>query len=152
MMDKMIYDSNFLIALVDEKDIWHLKSGILMNTLKKLDAKGVYLDCVLNEVISVVARRLEEKGRNNEFDKAFKELNKLVTEKMITWIYPRVPELYNEIMSIIETHNGKLNFHDALIALVAKELDIEYIISFDKDFDEVDWLKRIDHEKVNEIR
>ena len=43
-------------------------------------------------------------------------------------------------------HKGKLNFHDALIALVSKEMDIEYIVSFDKDFDEIEWLKRVEYE------
>lgn len=64
----------------------------------------------------------------------------------ITWVYPRVPELYKAILNLVGEHKGKLNFHDALIALVSKEMDIEYIVSFDKDFDEIEWLKRVEYE------
>lgn len=61
-------------------------------------------------------------------------------------IYPRVPELYNEILSLIDEHKGRLNFHDALIALTSKEMVIEDILSFDGDFDEIAWLKRVGYE------
>ena len=64
----------------------------------------------------------------------------------ITWVYPRVPELYKAILNLVGEHKEKLNFHDALIALVSKEIGIGYIVSFDKDFDEIEWLKRVEYE------
>jgi len=36
-----------------------------------------------------------------------------------------------------------LNFNDALIALACRERDIKAIASFDGDFDQVDWLRRL---------
>jgi predicted nucleic acid-binding protein len=36
-----------------------------------------------------------------------------------------------------------LNFHDALIALACRERDIPAIASFDADFDQVPWLRRL---------
>ena len=51
------------------------------------------------------------------------------------------------ILNLVRAHKGKLNFHDALIALVSKEMGIKYIVSFDKDFDEIEWLKRVEHER-----
>jgi len=38
---------------------------------------------------------------------------------------------------------GKFNFHDALIQIGAKEMNLQYIISFDEDFDEITDLIRI---------
>jgi predicted nucleic acid-binding protein len=38
---------------------------------------------------------------------------------------------------------GKLNFHDALIALSCRELGIGVITSFDEDFDDIAWLRRM---------
>lgn len=64
----------------------------------------------------------------------------------ITWVYPRVSELYKAILDLVGAHKGKLNFHDALIALVSKERGIKYIVSFDKDFDKIEWLKRVEYE------
>lgn len=90
-----------------------------------------------------MGRRFEERGRTNEFGEVLRKLKKLVPGRLITWVYPRVPELYRAILNLVEEHKGKLNFHDALIALVSKEMEIEYIVSFDRDFDEIEWLRRI---------
>lgn len=147
-MYEMIFDANFLVALVDERDAWHPKAGTLLNALRIKGAKAVYLDCVLNEVISVLGRRFEESGRTNEFDGVLRKLKKKVPERLITWIYPRVPELYKAILNLVGERKGKLNFHDALIALVSKEMEIEYIVSVDKDFDEIEWLKRVNGETI----
>lgn len=66
-MINAIIDSNFVIALVDEKDKWRKQALSLQNALEKEKAKLIYLDCIINETISVVGRRLEEKGRSDEF-------------------------------------------------------------------------------------
>ncbi|MFZ2070270.1 MAG: type II toxin-antitoxin system VapC family toxin [Halobacteriota archaeon] len=147
-MNEMIFDANFLVALVDERDVWHSKAVTLLNALRIKETKAVYLDCVLNEVISVVGRRFEEKGRTNEFDGVLRKIKKKIPEGSITWVYPRVPELYKAILNLVGEHKGKLNFHDALIALVSKEMRTKYIVSFDKDFNEIVWLKRINKETI----
>lgn len=146
-MNEMIFDANFMVALVDERDVWHPKAVTLLNALRIKGAKAVYLDCVLNEVISVLGRRFEERGRTAEFNGVLRKLKKKVPERLITWVYPRVPELYKAILNLVGEHKGKLNFHDALIALVSKEMDIKYIVSFDRDFDEIEWLKRVEDER-----
>jgi len=146
-MNEMIFDANFLVALADERDVWHPKAVTLLNALRIKRAKAIYLDCVLNEVISVLGRRFEERGRSNEFDGVLRKIKKKIPDKSITWVYPRVPELYKTILNLVGEHKGKLNFHDALIALVSKEMAIEYIVSFDKDFDEIEWLKRVEYEE-----
>ena len=48
-----------------------------------------------------------------------------------------------DILDLIGQHRGRLNFHDALLALEARELGIPYIASFDSDFDAIPWLTRI---------
>ncbi len=40
-------------------------------------------------------------------------------------------------------YSGKLNFHDALVLLAAREMGLNYIVSFDEDFDQIAWLVRI---------
>lgn len=145
-MNEVIFDANFLVAILDERDIWHPKAVTLLNTLRTRDVKAVYLDCVVNEVVSVLGRRFEERGRTNEFGRVLRKLKKLVPETVITWVYPRVPELYKPILDLVGEHKGELNFHDALIALVSQEMGVSYIVSFDRDFDEIAWLKRVTHE------
>jgi predicted nucleic acid-binding protein len=40
--------------------------------------------------------------------------------------------------------SGGLNYHNALIALNCRLLGLGIIASFDRDYDRVDWLKRIE--------
>jgi len=142
-MINAIIDSNFVIALVDEKDKWRKQALSLQNALEKEKAKLIYLDCIINETISVVGRRLEEKDRSDEFKTVLEKIEEIVPPENINWIYPEVRRLYGEILNLVKVHKGRLNFHDALIILAAKELKTAFIISFDEDFDQVEGIKRI---------
>jgi predicted nucleic acid-binding protein len=142
-MTKAILDSNFLVALIDEKDKWRKSAISIQKALKKKNARLVYLDCAVNEMISVIARRLEEKGRSQEFDLALQRIEQAIPAESISWIYPEVRRLYPDILAVIKEHKGKLNFHDALMVLAAREMDIPHVVSFDQDFDEVDGIDRI---------
>jgi len=142
-MTKAILDSSFLVALIDEKDKWRNTAVLIQKTLKKKKARLVYLDCAVNEMISVIARRLEEKGRSQEFTSALQKMEQAIPAKRITWMYPEVRRLYPEILIVIKEHEGKLNFHDALMVIAAREMDIPHIVSFDQDFDEVEGIERI---------
>lgn len=44
---------------------------------------------------------------------------------------------------MMDTYKGKLNFNDCVLALYMFEKSLKYIVSFDKDFDEVSELQRI---------
>lgn len=67
-------------------------------------------------------------------------------KEKVEWLYPNVPDIYSNIVKLIKEKEGRLNFHDALITLFIKENNSKYLVSFDQDFDEVDWIVRIDHE------
>jgi predicted nucleic acid-binding protein len=144
-MTNAIADSNFIIALVDKRDKWRQQALTLQNALKEENAELVYLDCIINETISVLGRRLEEKGRSNEFETVLERIEEIVPPEDITWIYPEVRKLYREILNLVKAYNGSLNFHDALIIVAAKQMKTPLIISFDKDFDQVEGIKRIKH-------
>ena len=108
-------------------------------------AHHLYFDCVAAESISVAARRLHEKGLSTEVEALLDRLNDQVTSDAITWILPDVPRLYPEVLTLIRSSSGALNFNDALIALACRERGIAAIASFDADFDEVPWLQRLAH-------
>ena len=143
-MTKAILDSNFLVALIDEKDKWRKSAISIQKALKKKKARLVYLDCAVNETISVIARRLEEKGRSHEFTLVLQKFEQAIPAENISWIYPEVRRLYPDILAVIKEHEGKLNFHDALMVLAAREMGISHFVSFDQDFDEVEGNERID--------
>ena len=64
-------------------------------------------------------------------------------ESGITWIAASAQRLFPLIIEECRQHQGRLNFHDALMALACQELGVSAIVSFDGDFDHVAWLRRI---------
>lgn len=139
----IVIDSNVLLALIDESDKWHPRASALAMALKKNNCQVIYLDCVLNEVISVLGRRLEERQESQSFRTLLERLEDLVPENQIEWVYPDVPALYGHIMKMIKANEGRLNFHDALISLFMREHGLKHIVSFDKDFDQAEEIRRI---------
>ncbi len=63
--------------------------------------------------------------------------------KSILWLSPDLPNLYDDIIGLVEQTDGEMNFNDALIALSCRNRNIPFLASFDSDFDRVSWLKRI---------
>jgi len=94
---------------------------------------------VINETVTVIGRRFEEKGLTEKFSSTFLKLKSLLCEENITWISQETKRLYQNILDLVQEHQGKLNFHDALIALVAQESEIKYIATFDTDFKDIKW-------------
>ena len=68
---------------------------------------------------------------------------KLKLSLVITWLNYDIPILYDEIIELIRSSHGELNFNDSLIAISCRIRKISFLASFDKDFDKIDWLKRI---------
>ena len=144
-------DANVLVALTDTRDKWHHDAILLRDALLTSGAQLVYFDCVINEAISVIGRRAEEQKRSDQFEHLLDALFATVPEALITWISAAAQHLFPEVISLCRAHQGRLNFNDALIALACKELGMSFILSFDGDFDNVAWLRRIaDFESIND--
>ena len=142
-MATVVIDANVLVGLLDQRDKWHDTAVAIRDALTKADAELVYFDCVLNEVISVLTRRIRERKRPEQLDILLGGLTKLVPVGDITWVSGEARRLYGQVVGLVRSSGGKLNFHDALIALVCREQGISVLVSFDNDFDEVDWLIRV---------
>jgi predicted nucleic acid-binding protein len=136
-------DSSVLVGLLVSNDVWHAEAVNLWETIKAAGHVGVFFDCVVAETISAAVRRLHEKGRSAEVQALLDRLNAQVPLNTLTWILPDVPALYPQVLDLIRTSSGELNFNDALIALSCRERSILAIASFDPDFDQVPWLKRV---------
>lgn len=135
-------DANVLVGLLDERDKWHGTAIALRDALDKADVELVYFDCVLNEAISVLARRTREQRRPEQLDALLDRLATLIPVRDITWISGEIQRLYDQVVGLVRGSAGTLNFHDALIALICREWGITVLVSFDQDFDQLDWLTR----------
>jgi predicted nucleic acid-binding protein len=136
-------DSSVLVGLINPRDLWRKQSLDLRQTLLDTGNELLYFDCVVAEAVSAVARRLHEKGRTVEVEALLDRLEAQVVSGDITWILPDVPNLYTDVLALIRSSSGELNFNDALIALACRERGIPAIASFDADFDHVPWLRRL---------
>lgn len=140
---EIVIDSSVLVGLLVPNDVWHTQAVALWEAIKATGHTGFYFDCVAAESISTAVRRLYEKGYVADVDALFDRLDDHIPADAITWILPDVPRLYPEIIGLVRSSSGALNFHDALIALACREREIPAIASFDADFDQVTWLRRL---------
>jgi len=142
-MNEVVVDANWLVAFIDSQDKWHTHAHNIARALAMRQAQIVYLDCVLNETISVLARRAEEQKRVGELPDLLADIHRHVPETHIVWASLETRRLYGQIVEWVRQTQGTLNFHDVLIALLCREWGISTLVSFDQDFDRVPWITRI---------
>ena len=139
-------DTSFVLALIDDRDLWHSQARALQTVIDTGDYQTFAFDCVLAEAISTLARRTHEKRRTAQLPELLAYLRAQFPTKSIVWLCPDLPNLYDEVVALVEQTDGELNFNDALIALSCRHRSIPYRASFDADFDRADWLKRVAHQ------
>lgn len=144
MRERVAIDTFVLVGILNSGDHWHETAVRLFARLK---AEGnielVVFDCVVAESVSVIYRRLEEKRRLAEVAAFLEKIEAHFPSDVITWILPQTPRYYLDVIALIRQTNGRLNFNDALIALLCQTSSIYQITSFDTNFDLVPWVRRI---------
>jgi len=138
-----VIDANVLVALLDDRDTWHSAAIALRDALNGEKTELVFFDCVMNETISVLARRVREQKRPEQLNMLLDRLSASIPASDITWISGEIERLYDEVMGLVRRSAGALNFHDALMALICRERGVSVLVSFDQDFDQIDWLTRV---------
>jgi predicted nucleic acid-binding protein len=142
-MTEVGIDTSVLIGLLDPEDVWHRPAVALKQALQAQRADVAVFDCVLAEAISTMARRIHEQRRTADLDRLLVRILADYPADGILWVLPDVPVLYTEIVALVRSSHGELNFNDALIALSCQHRGIPLIASFDRDFDRVAWLQRV---------
>ncbi|MCC7362307.1 MAG: type II toxin-antitoxin system VapC family toxin [Anaerolineales bacterium] len=143
MTNKIALDTSFVLGLLDRQDLWHERAEQLKTQLAAYGWQPVVFDCVISEAISTIAHRTHERRRGAETGELLSRLRNEFPAHSIVWVYPDLPRLYESVVDLVEGSSGALNFNDALIALSCRNRKIIYLASFDSDFDQVAWLKRI---------
>lgn len=134
-MSSVILDANYILAVLDEKDAFYKTASGMAENISAAFDNIVFLDCVVNEVVSVFVKRLKERKQISHLPAYLEKLQTLIPRSDITWVYPAIERYYDRIIETIMNSHGVLNFHDALILHAANEYEIKHIISFDKGFD-----------------
>jgi predicted nucleic acid-binding protein len=142
-MTLVAIDTSVLIGLVDARDVWHRAALQLQTALSAAQLAPVHFDCTVTEALSTLARRLREQRRAQELPTLFARIEATLPAEQLTWVFPDVPRLYGQVIELMRTSDGELNFNDALIALACRERQIRLLASFDPDFDRLPWLIRV---------
>ncbi len=134
----IFYDSSYLISLFNKKDQYHDDGIEIYHNLS---------DKTLNPHINttVVLEVLNSANKYNRLktNEIFKELESKTNIIMLD---------YEDLKNSLDLHkyyNHALNFNDCTILNTMNENDINFIISFDRDFDKVKWIKRIYLENIS---
>lgn len=127
-------DASFLIGLFDPRDTWHSDASRIHAVLAEQHVSTITPDCVINEVLTVFARRCRERGEPHAFAALVDRLTEAIPETAITWLYPHVPRWFVECVKVMRKAVGAMNFHDALLRVAADEVGYQAIVSFDSGF------------------
>lgn len=133
-MKQYFLDSNVLIALMDERDALHGQAVRVMAELENSAAEFFFSDVVINETLSVLAKRCEAKKNEAAFQILAEEFRKQISNRPILCLYGLLPSHYHQIIDSMIASRGLFNFHDCLIILFLKEIKEICLVTFDQDF------------------
>ena len=139
-MSRAAVDTSFAIALMDEKDRHHERALRILDGIEKAGLEVIYIDCVINEIYSVIARRFAERKMSERFPEMADKITSSLEDVEIINAYQYLPKAHPQVVGLMKRTEGRLSYHDALIALSLKEEGVGKIISLDVDFDEVFYL------------
>lgn len=140
-MSKILFDSSVWIAYIDERDIFHEKAKRLVSLHIKDEI--IIFDVIINEVLSVVARRLQEKQMKKEFSSFTTKYLQAISGLEMVWIYENIKDFFHRAVDLMIDTDGLLGFNDALIVYGMMENEIFKIATFDNDFKLIDTISVI---------
>jgi predicted nucleic acid-binding protein len=153
-MAEVVLDANVLVGFLDKGDSLHERALDLLDRLEKDGHDFVLLDICVEEAISVLCRRTEERSNRKAAGRQTKEppdLDAIVNEAKtwahegeIRWVAGEAERLHADVFDLLRSSNGVLNFNDALLVVLAREAIISNLASFDTDFDQVEGIRRIE--------
>ncbi len=133
-------DANVLISLIDQADRHHQRA---VGVYEKISQQGeIFLsDVVVNETLTVMARRHERLQIGSQFAEFVKRFKEFIAPIPILSVYEMVSQNYQHIMNFMVKYHARLSFHDALIVLFLTEVPEVFLVTFDEDFSLVEGLK-----------
>lgn len=140
--EQFVLDSSFLIALLDCKDVHHPRAKEIFFNIEEREGQIFLSDVLINEVLSVFARRSEARQKEGEFKKLAKLFQQRIQDLPIVCLYELLPEHIPQIVSLMIQYEGCFNFHDALFIFFLRQLPKVYFVTFDKDFSKVEEIQR----------
>lgn len=125
MSAEILVDASFLAAQLDERDVHHRRAKTLHDLSRNRDAAYVYLDCVVNESVTLLGRRALE--RRIDPRPILRRLRRDIPPEVLVWTGPELPRFWKRVLDTVEEHAGRLSFQDCLLVLVAQEGGVKWV-------------------------
>ena len=124
-------DSTFFTAFVNNKDLWYEDS---LRVAKKIEnERKIVSNLIISESITNISKLLGGKiGKKVYYN---------IKDNYI--IFEENRQIYDNTIHTLLHYDGTLSYADCLSLEIMRELKINKIASFDKDFDKVKGIKRI---------
>lgn len=137
----VVLDTNIIVALLDAGDAHHNRSVGILEKIRDSGKDILLMDCVLNETYTVLARRSLE--RRQSFKAVAGRVRKMEEEADIFNAYRYLRRQHGAVVDLMVESGGKLNYHDALIAVIMRSERLRELATFDRDFSTVEWIRII---------
>ena len=128
----ILVDSNFFIALINDKDKYHERAKELSNNIMKEKSKIIPL-LMVSEAIASIGKRKNGEIANKLYDVIVDNFEVFYCEE----------KDIKKSMNLVLKYGGNLSLADCLAIHIMKEKEITNIFSFDTDFDKVNGIVRI---------
>ncbi|MCC7552979.1 MAG: type II toxin-antitoxin system VapC family toxin [Methanobacteriaceae archaeon] len=125
----LFIDSSYLIALLIDNDKNNSRASVLAN---KISEKKLINNTVLSETLNSYI---------NSGGKLTKELFSMINETYD--IHYLSEKEYEKTIDTYLNYDSAINYNDCTILQSMKKFDINRIVSFDSNFDKIEWIKRI---------
>lgn len=136
-MNECVVDANVLVGLIDASDHRHADATELIERLGKEGIAFCYFDVLVNEAVSVLCRRLMQRGTPDKISALLYRIREVIPPEGITWVGGEVKRLYDKILDLVGETGGRLNFNDALVVLLLREGHAASIATLDEGFSAV---------------
>lgn len=141
MKDQFFLDTNFVLSLFDDKDTFHPRAKAIFEKWDEVSAEIFLSDVVLNEALTVLARKCEQRPYFGPFTPVCERFIQTVQEIPVLCLYEHFNPFFQSTVRLMKEHQGTLNFHDCLIAVFLKTVPKVHLVTFDEDFHKIPWLK-----------
>lgn len=144
MAREVVLDANVIVAWLDEADALTVRARDLMERLREEGAELVLVDVAVTEAVSVICRRAaQRKSSPPNLSVVLATVRGWAERGAIRWLAREHERALAEVLQTIADTNGRLNFNDALLAVLQREGTIGEVASFDTGFDSVPSFVRI---------
>lgn len=130
-----LVDTNVLIGMVDVDDRHH---DVAMEIVRSMDHGDLPTGRVTNYIILETLNWIHERKRHAKAVELYERLNQSAGFELLH----AAQKDFSSAVNLFQTYDG-LSFGDATIAAYMQREDIEYLYSFDDDFDTLAGITRL---------